>query len=222
MYKKNVKLIDEIVLLLRTHTQSSVLPLVDTIIYEYGHDSYLILISCLLSLRAKDITTIHVCRELFNKVKTPQDMIKLSRTELEKIVYKTGFYKTKARVVHEVSLALIKQYDGQVPSDLATLLSIKGIGPKTANLVMGLAFGKPRICVDTHVHRISNRLGLIKTKTVEDTEQALMSVLPERLWIEWNKLLVMWGQNICVPISPKCSQCPLNKLCKRVGVVKSR
>ncbi len=217
---KNV--IEKIISILERETKDFIQPMSEILIEEYGRDPYLILIGCLLSLRAKDTTTIHVCRDLFNQVKTPQEMLDLPRVELEKIIFKTGFYKNKAKVLHEVSQIIIDQYDGKVPDSLEELLSIRGIGIKTANLVMGMAFHVPRICVDTHVHRISNRLGLIRTKTPEETEQALMKKLPEKHWILWNKLLVMWGQNICAPISPKCSQCAINHLCQRAGVMKSR
>jgi len=214
--------IDTIVNLLRKNTAQYTQPLIDIIIDEYGKDAYLILIGCLLSLRAKDSTTIHVCRDLFKRAKTVDQMLLLPRQELEKIVFKTGFYKNKARVVHDVSTEIKHRFGGKVPETYEELISIKGVGPKTANLVLGLAFGKPAICVDTHVHRISNRLGLIKTKTPEQTEEALKKILPKKYWTSWNKYLVIWGQNICVPISPKCSMCVLNKLCKRVGVTKSR
>ncbi len=197
-------------------------PLIDLVVEDFGHDPYLILIACLLSLRAKDLTTVHVCRELFTVITTPQQMVACDRAELERIVFRTGFYKNKARVLHEVSQILLDRHSGLVPQTREELLAIPGVGPKTANLVLGMAFGIPSICVDTHVHRISNRLGLIATKTVEESEQALQKVFPQELWIEYNNLLVMWGQNVCVPISPKCSGCALRPLCKRVGVVKSR
>ena len=207
---------------LRQATKHFTPPLIDILIKEYGHDPFLILIGCLLSLRVKDIVTIHVCRALFSQAKTPQQLLALPRQELEKIIFKSGFYKNKACVLHEVSHQVIQRFDGKVPASRQELLSIKGVGAKTANLVLGIAFGIPAICVDTHVHRISNRLGLIKTNTVEETEHVLQKVLPKEYWIEWNTLLVMWGQNICVPISPKCSQCIVRKWCDRVGVGKSR
>lgn len=222
MKKIEDKSINDIVLILRDATKEFEEPLVDIMIKEFGKDPYIILISCLLSLRAKDTTTVHVCRDLFSRAKTPQEIIAIPRGELEKIVYKTGYYKTKARVLQEVSQALLDRFNGKVPQTAEELLSLKGVGIKTAHLVMGLAFDELYICVDTHVHRISNRLGLIKTKTAEQSEEALRAVLPKKHWTIWNKLLVMWGQNICTPISPKCSQCPINHLCKRVGVLKSR
>jgi endonuclease III len=207
---------------LKKCTQDFPLPLADTIIAEYGKDPYLILISCLLSLRAKDAMTIHVCRTFFARVRTPYQMVTISRPDLEKVVYTTGFYKTKARVLHNVSAALIEKFAGKVPRDKDMLLTMKGIGPKTANLVVSLAYGQPEICVDTHVHRISNRLGLVHTTAVEATEDALRKVLPQRYWIVWNKLLVMWGQNVCMSRFPWCSRCAVSRWCKKVGVLKSR
>jgi endonuclease-3 len=214
--------IKQIVERLRTATKSFTLPLVDIVIIEYGRDPYLILISCLLSLRARDATTIHVVRSLFNVARTPQEILALPRHELERIIFKTGYYKNKAKVLRDVSQALIDCFGGDVPLTREELLSIKGIGPKTASLVIGLAFGGKAVCVDVHVHRISNRLGLVHTKTPEETEAALERVLPHEYWVEWNKLLVMWGQNVCTPQSPKCSQCAINDLCKKVGVIRSR
>ncbi len=214
--------ISKIVNILRTATKNYTPPLIDLIIEEYGKKPFLILTGCLLSLRARDIATIHVCRSLFKQAQTPDEILAIPLHKLEQIVFTTGFYKNKAKSLHEVSRTLIDQFGGKVPQTSEELLSIKGVGPKTANLVLGLAFGIPAICVDTHVHRISNRLGIIKTKTPEETERALMKVIPKKYWIEWNKLLVMWGQNVCVPISPFCSRCDIRPYCKRVGVTKSR
>jgi len=219
---KKEQLIQKIVAQLGRETKPFVEPLVDIIIKEYGKDPYLILISCLLSLRAKDVVTIHVCRDLFAVAKTPEHMLALTQHQLEKIIHKIGFYKNKAQVLRHVSQVLLDTFDGQVPKTREALLSIKGVGPKTASLVLGLAYGKPSVCVDVHVHRISNRLGLIQTKTPEQTEEVLEKLLPKKYWIIWNKLLVMWGQNVCAPVSPKCSQCAIKYLCKRVGVMKSR
>ena len=197
-------------------------PLINCIIDEFGKSPYLILIGCLLSLRARDATTIHVCRELFSRVKTPQELLALPLSELKRIIFKTGFYQNKAQVLREVSHVILERFNGKVPATYDQLISIKGIGPKTANLVLGMAFDVPSICVDTHVHRISNRLGLITTETVEQTEQELKKILPKKDWVVWNKLLVIWGQNICTPLSPKCSQCAISHLCKKVGVTKQR
>jgi endonuclease-3 len=195
-------------------------PLIDQVIEEYGKDPFLILIACLLSLRAKDVMTIHVVRDLFKHATTPQAMLKISRANLEKIVFRSGFYKNKARAIHEVSKAIIDRFGGKVPSTYQELISINGVGPKTANLVLGMAFDKPAICVDTHVHRICNRLGIIKTKTAEQTQLALETILPKKYWTLWNKLLVMWGQNICLPRGPKCGICAINKYCEKIGVKK--
>lgn len=197
-------------------------PLINCIIDEFGKSPYLILIGCLLSLRARDATTIHVCRELFSRVKIPQELLALPLSELKRIIFKTGFYQNKAEVLREVSHVILERFNGKVPATYDQLISIKGIGPKTANLVLGMAFDVPSICVDTHVHRISNRLGLITTETVEQTEQELKKILPKKDWVVWNKLLVIWGQNICTPLSPKCSQCAISHLCKKVGVTKQR
>ena len=214
--------VEKIIATLRDRTENLPKPLVNTIIEEYGRDPFLILISCLLSLRAKDIVTIHVCRELFAQAKTPQQLLAIATGALEKILFRLGFYKNKAQTLREVSKTLLQSFDGRVPETEAELLSIKGVGRKTANLVLGLAFGKPAICVDVHVHRISNRLGLVNTKTVEETEAALQRLLPQNFWIEWNNLLVVWGQNVCVPVSPFCSKCAIRPYCARRDITKSR
>lgn len=149
-------------------------------------------------------------------------MLALPTTKIEKLIYPTGFYHRKAELLHTVSKDLLERFDGNVPANLDDLLSIKGIGRKTANLVLGVAFDIPAICVDTHVHRVSNRLGLVKTKTTDQTETELKKILPEKYWVEYNHLLVVWGQNICVPISPFCSKCAIADLCPRVGVTQHR
>lgn len=197
-------------------------PMVSIIIDKFGKDPFLILISCLLSLRAKDTATLPVCIELFNQIKTPQELLSFPINDLEKIIYPVGFYRKKAETLQQVTKLLLENFDGRVPHTKHELLSLPGVGPKTANLVLGEGFGIPAICVDTHVHRISNRLGLVKTKSPEETEIALEKVLPKEYWIDWNHLLVMWGQNVCVPISPYCSRCAIYDLCERVGVKKAR
>ena len=207
---------------LRKATKGFLLPLSDHVIAEFGNDPFLILISCLLSLRAKDLATIPICSVLFKRVKTPQEFLNAPLPELEKIIYRIGFYKQKAKTLHAVSRELLERFDGKVPRTEEELLTLPGVGRKTANLVLGIAYGIPAICVDIHVHRISNRLGLVKTKTPQETEEALMKILPKDLWIEYNKLIVMWGQNVCVPVSPFCSRCDVREYCKRVGVKKSR
>lgn len=196
--------------------------MVDIIIQDYGKNTYFILISCLLSLRAKDITILPVCRDLFREASTPEAMIRLSLTRLQKIIFKSGFYRQKAKTLKAVSQELIDRFGGIVPHTASELLSIKGIGQKTAHLVLYKAFDRSTVFVDTHVHRLSNRLGLVATKTPDQTRQALERLLPERYRGEYCHLLVRWGQNICVPISPFCSRCALYDLCPRKGVVRHR
>lgn len=165
------------------------------IVHEYGKDPFLILISCLLSLRARDVVTYKVSKELFKYAKTPQELVAMPIAALEKIIRPIGTYKRKAHILHDVSEYLIKNHAGKVPSDEAELLAIRGVGRKTANLVRGIAFDIPSICVDVHVHRIANALGLVHTKTPEQTEVALKKIIPKKDWLKINHLLVVWGQN---------------------------
>ena len=171
---------------------------------EYGKSPYLILVSCLLSLRARDTVTLPICRQLFSLAQTPLQMLAISRPDLEHILRSIGFYRQKAKTLHEVSRDLIARFKGKVPSGEADLLSIKGVGRKTANLVRGMAFDIPAICVDTHVHRLANQLGLVHTKTPEQTERELAMLVPKKYWIELNHLLVTWGQQV-----PRKQQIPL-------------
>jgi len=181
---------------LTAQTAAFPLPMCDTIIVEYGKNPFLILISCLLSLRARDVVTIHVCRALFSLIQTPDELTAMPRTTLEKIIYKTGFYQNKAKVLQAVSTAIIVHHAGKVPSTETELLALPGVGQKTANLVLGLAFDTPAICVDTHVHRISNLWGIVHTKNPDETEKELKKIIPQEYWIIWNRLLVMLGQNM--------------------------
>ncbi|MBI3630195.1 MAG: endonuclease III, partial [Candidatus Rokubacteria bacterium] len=181
-----------------------------------------ILIACLLSLRTKDKTTGPAAERLFALADRPETMLRLTPRQIERAIYPVGFYRTKARVVLGVCRDLLERFGGRVPDDLDQLLTFKGVGRKTANLVVTVGFGKPGICVDTHVHRISNRLGYVRTKTPEQTEMALRARLPRRYWIGYNDLLVAFGQNVCTPISPRCSGCPVRARCRRVGVTASR
>ncbi len=195
-----------------------------TLVGKRWRNPFLVLISCVLSLRTKDQTTLPACERLFRLANNPQAMLKLSVPEIEKAIYPVGFYKTKARNILGICRDIIEKFDGKVPEEIDTLLTLKGVGRKTANLVVTEGFGKLGVCVDTHVHRISNRLGYVKTKTPEKTEWALRKKLPKELWMEYNPLLVTWGQNVCKPISPLCSRCPLNlkRMCRRIGVGISR
>ncbi len=208
--------------ILRTTTKSMPKPMVVTIIDEIGRDPFVILISCLLSLRTRDTLTLPVCRQLFSRAISPQQLLNISLSELERLIYPVGFYHQKAKLLHQISRDILERFHGIVPQTEKELLSIKGIGRKTAALVLGEAFGIPALCVDTHVHRISNRLGIIKTKNPSQTERALKNILPAEYWIEWNRLLVTWGQNICVPISPFCSKCAIFNYCERIGVTRNR
>ena len=185
-------------------------------------DPFRILIACLLSLRTKDETTGPAAERLFALADTPEAMLRLSRRQIEQAIYPVGFYRTKARVIHAVCRHLIERFKSEVPANLETLLTLPGVGRKTANLVVTMGFDLPGICVDTHVHRISNRLGFVRTKTPEQTEWTLRAKLPKRHWIELNDLLVAFGQNVCQPISPKCSICPVRRACHRIGVTRSR
>jgi endonuclease-3 len=185
-------------------------------------DPFKVLISCILSLRTKDEVTAGAAKRLFARASTPEELVKLSHEEIEKFIYPVGFYHRKAEQIREIARILIEQYDSRVPDELDELLKLKGVGRKTANIVVTMGFNKPGVAVDTHVHRISNRLGLVSTKTPEQTEFALRAVLPQKHWISFNNLLVMHGQRICTPISPKCSICPIAEYCKRVGVGRFR
>jgi endonuclease III len=185
-------------------------------------DPYQVLISCILSLRTKDKTTTEASTRLFKVADNPKDMVKLSASRLGKIIYPVGFYRNKAKVIIGASRKIIKDFKGWVPRTLDELLAIKGVGRKTANLVLGLGYNIPAVCVDTHVHRITNRLGWVKTKTPEETEKALEKIVPEDYWIDLNTILVTFGQNICVPVSPFCSRCLVYKFCKRINVTRSR
>ena len=189
---------------------------------ERSRDPFRVLIACLLSLRTKDETTGPASERLFVLADTPEAMLRLSVRQIERAIFPVGFYRTKARVVLRVCRDLIERFGSTVPDSIDALLTLHGVGRKTANLVVTQAFNKPGICVDTHVHRISNRLGYVKIGTPEETETALRARLPRRYWIGYNDLLVSFGQNVCLPVSPRCSQCPVAEACPRVGVRHSR
>ncbi len=189
-----------------------------TLIKERTNDPYKILISTVLSLRTQDKTTHKAAERLFKVADTPQKMVRLSEKEIEKLIYPVGFYRTKAKNIKKISEILLKEYNGRVPDDLDELLKLPGVGRKTANLVITLGYGKLGICVDTHVHRISNRLGIVKTKTPFETEMELRKILPKKWWIEYNDMLVSLGQTICRPIRPKCDICPLRDYCPKICV----
>jgi len=196
-------------------------PVVGVVARE-SHDPFRILIACLLSLRTKDHTTAEASQRLFALADTPALMLTLPLKQVERAIYPVGFYKTKAKQILSICQSLLDDFGGQVPDSIDDLLTLNGVGRKTANLVVTVGFNKPGICVDIHVHRISNRWGYIQTKTPEESEQALRKKLPQKYWINFNDWLVPYGQNLCRPVSPFCSQCLVSKYCQRVGVSTSR
>lgn len=197
-------------------------PVITRLSRDVKKDPFIVLVGTLLSLRTKDETTEKVLGNLMPLIKSPQDMIDMPQGELEKLIYPVGFYRNKAKTLKEVASKIINMYGGRVPDTIEELLTIRGIGRKTANLVVTEGYGKPGICVDTHVHRISNRLGVVSTKTPHQTEDELRKVLPRKYWITYNALLVSFGKRICTPLSPKCSECPLEGICEKRGVTRSR
>ena len=212
---------DRIIEILRENKNGAVLPSVSDIALMNG-TPYKILISTVISLRTKDKVTLEASLRLFKRASSPKQMLNLSPLEIEKLIYPAGFYKRKSVQIREISKILLEKYGGEVPKTTEELVQLPGVGRKTANLTLGLGYGIPALCVDTHVHRIANRMGWVKTKTPEKTEEALSAVLPEKYWIEINELLVIYGQTVCVPVSPKCSVCAFLSTCPRRGVDKSR
>jgi len=189
-----------------------------TEISERDKDPYKILIGTLLSLRTKDEVTKQASNKLFSVADVPEQIIKLSQKQIEKLIFPVGFYHRKAENIKLVSKIILQKYSGKVPDELDKLLSLPGVGRKTANLVLVLGFDKFGICVDTHVHRISNRWNFVKTKSPEKTEFELRRKLPKKYWKIYNDYLVSFGQNICRPISPLCSKCEIEKWCPKIGV----
>jgi len=212
--------IDKIMKILKsyypTHTKTTLNRMRD------NPEAFKILISCLLSLRTQDKNTEIASRRLFEVADTPKEILNLPIKKLEKLIFSSGYYKNKARTIKHVSEIIIKDYNGKVPNTREELESIKGIGPKTANIVLAFAFGKNVLPIDTHCHRIPNRLGWVKTKTPIQTEIELGKILPEKYWRDFNAIFVQFGKTICVPISPKCSECPINGYCPKIGVGKRR
>ncbi|MGB2727435.1 MAG: endonuclease III [Halobacteriota archaeon] len=211
--------IEKVVQILKTRYQEETSALTDV---STRKDPFLTLISCLLSLRTRDEVTARASERLFALAKTPEAMLNHKREEIEAAIYPVGFYRRKAAQILDICRVLIERYDSKVPDRIDELLNLKGVGRKTANIVITMGYNKPGVAVDTHVHRISNRLGLVATKNPYQTEFALRKTLPKRYWIIFNDLLVMHGKTICTPISPKCSICPITAHCKRVGVTRFR
>ncbi len=208
-------IIDEIVRLLKEANQkkSDFVNLMDTF-----NDPYLVLISCILSLRTNDRTTYPATLRMLELAKTPKEMKKVNVNDLAKAIYPVGFYENKAKQIIELSRQIDEELGGKVPDEIEDLIKFNGVGRKTANLVLARGFNKPAICVDVHVHRIFNRIGYVKTKNPEETEFALRKKLPKKYWIDINTLMVTHGQNVCKPQKPKCSECPISNYCQKVGV----
>ena len=206
---------------LRVASQNWMPPIV-TEMAKQGASHFEILVAAVLSARTLDTVTVKVYPKLFALAKTPQTMMALSEKEIENAIHSVAFPAQKAKQVRELSRLLVEKYDARVPETIEDLIELPGVGRKVANLVVVEAFGKPGICVDTHVHRITNRWGYVKTKTPEETEMKLREILPREYWHEINPLLVALGQNICRPTSPKCSVCPIAEFCARIDVGKSR
>ena len=201
--------------ILEQEVQDYNVPIMD--LYEtHEDDPYKILVGTILSARTKDETTAVVCKRLFKKAKSPKELEQLSVHELEELIFPVGFYKTKARHLKKLGVILVNK--GFIPQTIEELVELPGVGPKTANLVVSLAFNKDGLCVDTHVHRIMNRLGFIRTKTPFESEARLKKKLPKEYWRLVNRVLVAYGQNTCTPISPRCSRCPVRDLCEQRGV----
>jgi len=212
----------QIIKILQKNTKELTQTATFEIIRLYGRNPFLILISCILSLRTKDTVSLPASLRLFKLATTPEALLKIIPSKLEQVIYPVGFYRKKTKQIYDICSQLLQTYNGRVPSTQPELLLLNGVGIKTANLVLSEGFSIPAICVDIHVHRISNRLGLIKTKTPEQTEYELKKIIPRKYWISLNSLLVIWGQNQCLPVSPLCSTCPLKLVCPAQGVIKSR
>ncbi|MFZ3057086.1 MAG: endonuclease III [Smithella sp.] len=213
--------INNIIKILKKELAVGTMPIVSHLA-EDQRDPFVILISTLLSLRTKDEVTEVATYRLFELASSPEEMLKVPLDKIAKTIYPVGFYRVKASNIHHTCRELIERFGSKVPDNIDDLLTIKGVGRKTANLVVSLAYGKDAICVDTHVHRISNRLGYVKTKSPDETEFALRKKLPRRHWIIYNTVMVAFGRKTCKPVSPLCSQCPVNRYCDRINVTLNR
>ena len=215
--------VDELFKLLKKGLRKFETPVINRAKRDIDDTPFNTLISCVLSLRTKDNVTEQASLRLLKKYNTPEKILTLSEKRISELIYPVGFYKTKAKRLKEISKTLIDDYSSKVPEDFDELLKLKGVGRKTANIVMVYGHKKTGyLPIDTHCHKIPNRLGWIKTKTPEETEVALRKILPEKYWDDFNDLFVTFGQNICVPISPFCSKCPIEKYCKKINVKRSR
>jgi len=221
MVRSRPTAIDNTLRILNKEVRKDKVPVVDLIRVQ-TKDPFKVLLATILSARTNDRTTTEAAARLFKKVKKPKDLRKLTIKQIEKLIFPVGFYKNKARYLKELPNVLDEKFKGIIPQTVEELIELPGVGRKTANLVVTVGFNKPAICVDVHVHRITNRLGYLKTKNPLETEMALRKKLPKRHWKIINRVLVAFGQNLCRPIGPKCSECPVKQYCKRVGVKTSR
>ena len=208
--------VDEIISILKKHY------ITDFFAEQHDRDPFKVLISCLISLRTKDEVTYPAAQRLFELAHTPKKMMSLSEKQIAEAIYPAGFYNTKAKRIKSIAKTLYENHNSQVPDTIDELVKLKGVGRKTANIVMVFGFNKPAVPVDTHVHKIANRLGWLSTACPDQTEQELRKKLPKKYWLEINELFVRHGQNVCLSVSPWCSTCQIKQYCKRVGVSTSR
>ncbi|MDR0303994.1 MAG: endonuclease III [Chitinispirillales bacterium] len=204
--------------LLKEHFEKNKLPIIDLMAVQKD-SPYKILVASILSTRTKDETTAKAAGRLFEIADNFYDLQKLSIDEIVKAIFPVGFYKEKAKYLTQIPYIINEKFNGKIPQTIDELLTLPGIGRKVANLILATAFKKSAVCVDTHVHRIFNRLGFIKTKNPLETEMALRKKLPQKYWIAINGYMVSYGQNICRPVSPKCSACSISNFCKKIGIV---
>jgi len=197
-------------------------PSVNTVAEHYRRDAWAVLVSTIISLRTKDEVTLIASERLLGKAPRLAELAAMKEAAVAKLIYPAGFYRNKAASLKKIAAILLEQYGGKVPSSMDELLALPGVGRKTANLVLNEAFDIDAICVDIHVHRISNRCGWLSSKTPEETEMILREILPKKYWKRINYLLVLYGQKLCRPVSPFCSRCVIRKHCVRCGVEKSR
>jgi len=218
----NTTTIQKVLRILQREVRQWKVPAVGVVAEQAADRPFETLVSTMLSLRTKDDVTGRASRRLLSRAPTPQTIAALPAAEIETLIYPAGFYHTKAKNLRETARILLRDYGGKVPRKMEELLKLPGVGRKTANLVITVGYGGYGICVDTHVHRISNRWAYVKTRTPAETESALRARLPRRYWRTYNDLLVTFGQNLCQPVSPRCSQCPVARHCKKVGVSRHR
>lgn len=213
--------IDEVIEILEMEAEKWNVPVV-TLISIQEKDPFKVLLSTIISLRTKDEVTIEASKRLYKILEKPEDIYSIEIPDIEKAIYPAGFYKRKSTQIKNICERLVKEFESKVPKEIDTLLTFEGIGRKTANLVLSEGYGIAAMCVDVHVHRISNRWAYVETKTPEETEVALRKKLPKKYWNEYNTLLVAFGQSLCRPVSPHCSKCPILNYCPRIGVSKNR